>query len=95
LRRFEGFPDWLYEEMVAYIHYRWHSWKPHMVAKHTTRTTCQMTRIWQWMLTQREIAGWSALQPSERWLDSRREAGLSALSQYTELCDLRAFLKDD
>jgi site-specific recombinase XerD len=95
LRRFDGFPAWLYEEMVAYINYRWHGWKPHMAAKHTTRTTCQMTRIWQWMLKHREITGWSDLQPSdlERWLDSRRQAGLSALSQYTELCDLRAFLK--
>jgi integrase/recombinase XerD len=95
LQRFAGFPTWLRQELAAYTQYRWHNWKPHMAVKHLTRTTCQLTRVWSWLLAHRDMAGWADLKPSdlESWLDSRRQAGLSAQSQYTELCDLRAFLK--
>jgi site-specific recombinase XerD len=47
------------------------------------------------LLTHGTVQGWADLQRSdvERWLDARREEGLSPRSQYAELCDLRAFLK--
>lgn len=95
LRRFDGLPSWLHDELVAYTQLRWRNWKPHMAGKHVTRLTCQLTRIWTWLLTHCPVQGWADLQRSavEHWLDSRREDGLSPRSQYAELCDLRAFLK--
>ena len=95
LQRFDGLPPWLHDELVAYTQYRWRNWKPHMASKHVTRLTCQLTRVWTWLLTHGSVQAWADLQRSdvERWLDSRREDGLSPRSQYAELCDLRAFLK--
>ena len=95
LARFAGLPLWLHDELVAYTQLRWRNWKPHMAGKHVTRLTCQLTRVWTWLLTHCTVQEWTDLQRSdvEQWLDSRREDGLSPRSQYAELCDLRAFLK--
>ena len=95
LQRFDSLPLWLHDELVAYTQYRWRNWKPHMASKHVTRLTCQLARIWLWLLADDTIQGWADLQRSdvERWLSMRRDDGLSPRSQYTELCDLRAFLK--
>ena len=95
LQRFDGLPPWLQDELVAYTQFRWRNWKPHMASKHVTRLTCQLSRIWMWLLTHSTVQGWADLQRSdvERWLGTRRDDGLSPRSQYTELCDLRAFLK--
>ena len=95
LQRFDGLPSWLHDELVTYTRYRWRNWKPHMASKHVTRLTCQLTRIWTWLLEHRTVQGWADLSRSdvERWLDSRCEDGLSTRSQYAELCDLRSFLK--
>lgn len=53
------------------------------------------TRTWAKLLELREISDWADLQRRdiEDWLDTRRQAGLSPCSQYTELTDLRAFLQ--
>ena len=95
LLRFAGFPDWLRDELVAYTQYRWRNWKPHLAPRRVTRLTCQQIRIWTWLLGHKPIDGWATIQRSdiEAWLDSRRQDGLSASSLYTELCDLRAFLR--
>lgn len=95
LKRFDSFPAWLRDELCAYVQYRWRSWKPHLAYRQTTRLTCQCTRTWAKLLELRELSGWADLQRSdvEAWLDTRRQAGLSPSSQYTELNDLRAFLQ--
>ena len=95
LKRFDRFPAWLRDELCAYVQYRWRSWKPHLAYRHATRLTCQCTRTWAKLLELRKVRGWGDLQRSdvEAWLDSRRQAGLSPSSQYTELTDLRAFLQ--
>lgn len=95
LARFSGFPHWLQTELAAYTHYRWRGWKPHLAGRNATRLTCQLTRAWTWLLNHREINGWADVQRSdiEQWLDARRQDGLSPTSLYTELCDLRAFLR--
>ena len=94
LKRFDGFPDWLRDELCAYAQYRWRSWKPQLALRHATRLTCQLTNAWSKLFEIRKISGWADLQRSdiEAWLDTRRQAGLSPSSQYTELGDLRAFL---
>ena len=94
-RRFATFPAWLGDELRAYTQTRWHHWQPHMAAKYVTRLTCQLKNAWTWLLDHRPLAGWDELRRSdlESWLEARRQAGLSAVSQYTELCDLRTFLR--
>jgi len=95
LSRFDAFPAWLRDELRAYTQYRWRGWKPHLAARYVTRLTCQLKNAWLWLLDHRAIDGWAALLRSdlESWLDERRQGGLSTQSQYTELCDLRAFLQ--
>jgi hypothetical protein len=95
LRWFDAFPSWLRDELQTYAEMRWYTWKPHMAARYMTRLTCQQFNIWTWLLAYRPLTGWADLMRSdvESWLDARRNAGLSVISCYTELCDLRAFLK--
>ena len=95
LSRFDALPSWLHDELQTYAEMRWYTWKPHMAARYMTRLTCQQFNIWTWLLAYRPLTGWADLKRSdvESWLDARRTAGLSVISCYTELCDLRAFLK--
>jgi integrase/recombinase XerD len=95
LERFEGLPDWLRHELSAYAQQRWHSWKPHMASRYITRLTSQQFNTWTWLLEHGHPHSWEDVKRSdlERWLDARRSTGLSLASRYTELCDLRAFLK--
>lgn len=95
LKRYDAFPAWLREELCAYTHYRWRSWKAQLAVKHLTRLTCQLANTWKRLFILREIGGWADLQRTdiEAWLDMRRQAGLIPRSLYTELGDLRAFLQ--
>lgn len=95
LARFDDFPDWLRHELCGYAQQRWYAWKPHMASRYITRLTCQQFNIWTWLLAHGQLHAWEDLRRSdlERWLEARRIDGLSLESRYTELCDLRAFLK--
>jgi len=95
LGRFASLPDWLRSELCAYAQQRWYDWKPHMASRYITRLTSQQFTIWTWLLTHRQLNGWADVRRTdlESWLDARRLDGLSVASRYTELCDLRAFLK--
>ncbi|MBW7939624.1 MAG: site-specific integrase, partial [Candidatus Omnitrophica bacterium] len=95
LKRFDNFPEWLRHELRRYAKYRWHGWKPHLASRYITRLTCQQYNIWTWLLEHCQLNGWADVKRHdlELWLDARRADGLSVVSCYTELCDLRAFLK--
>lgn len=95
LGRFDGLPGWLREELCGYARQRWQGWKPHMAARYITRLTAQQFNTWSWLLAHRPVQGWADLsrRDLELWLDARRADGLSVVSCYTGLCDLRAFLK--
>jgi integrase/recombinase XerD len=95
LRRFDGLPDWLRQELCGYARQRWQGWKPHMASRYITRLTSQQFNTWSWLLTHCHLQGWAELKRSELelWLEARRTDGLSVVSRYTELCDLRTFLK--
>jgi site-specific recombinase XerD len=95
LRRFDPLPEWLRQQLCGYARQRWQGWKPHMAARYITRLTSQQFNTWNWLLAHRPLHGWADLKRSdlELWLEARRTDGLSVLSRYTELCDLRAFLK--
>ena len=94
IERFNDFPEWLRIHLEAYLQFRWRSWKAHLAEQYATRVSCQLTRVWKWLLDHREIQGWRSLKRSdiEAWLDARGQDGLSPLSLNTELNDLRAFL---
>lgn len=95
LGRFDGFPDWLRHQLRGYAQQRWYGWKPHMASRYITRLTSQQFNTWTWLLEHGQLHGWEDVgrRDLERWLDARRIDGLSIESRYTELCDLRAFLK--
>ena len=95
LGRFASLPEWLRSELCLYARQRWYGWKPHMATRYINRLASQQCNIWSWLLAHCELHGWQDLRRChlESWQDARRNAGLNVISCYTELSDLRAFLK--
>lgn len=94
LGRFDPFPDWLRPPLCDYVNYRWRNWQPHMAAQHAGRLTRHLAIIWDWLLRERSLSDWRALQRShvEALLNARAAAGLTANSRCNDLSTLRAFL---
>jgi site-specific recombinase XerD len=95
LGHFASLPEWLASELCLYARQRWYGWKPHMATRYINRLASQQFNIWSWLLAHCELRGWQDLRRHhlESWQDARHSAGLNVISCYTELCDLRAFLK--
>jgi site-specific recombinase XerD len=94
LDRFNLLPDWLRPYLVDYLSTRWRHWQAHLAPTHAHRLARQLTRIWQALLGQANLSGWSDLRRShlETWLQTRAEAGIALSSQRNELSDLLSFL---
>lgn len=94
LRRFELFPHWLGAFLCHYVKRCWRQWQPHLARQHASRLTRRLAAIWEWLLQQRALTGWSCLQRTdiEAWLTARLEAGLAANTLCNDLSALRAFL---
>ena len=92
---FDHLPTWLQEPWQAYLPWRWRNWQPHLARQHGRRLAHQLRRAWEWLLSNRELSGWSDLQRSdlEAWLSARQEEGITASSRSSELGEMQAFLR--
>jgi site-specific recombinase XerD len=95
VQRLQELPLWLAEVLISYLHRRWRDWQPHTAPSNVRKVASQLILTWQWLLSQRRLAGWSDLQRSdiEAWLESRQAAGLAITTQCTQLTLLMACLR--
>lgn len=95
LALFDHLPAWLRERLRAYLTWRWRNWQPHMARSNGQSLVSQLGRAWEWLLSNRELSGWSDLQRSdlEAWLRVRQEAGIALSTRISELGVMKSFLQ--
>jgi site-specific recombinase XerD len=94
-KRLNHLPNWLRQPLQAYLRQRWLRWQPHRAAENAKSLSWQLTIVWDWLLLQRNIAGWETLQRSdvEAWLTARQEAGIQVNTRRTQLTALFGCLR--
>jgi len=95
LALFDHLPAWLRELLRAYLAWRWRNWQPHMARQNGQSLVSQLGRAWEWLLSNREVSGWSDLQRSdlEAWLSARQGAGIAVSTRVSELGVMKSFLQ--
>ncbi|MCP3690315.1 MAG: tyrosine-type recombinase/integrase, partial [Gammaproteobacteria bacterium] len=93
--RLQGFPDWLTVVLAAYLRHRWQRWQPHRAAANVATFSSQLVVIWSWLVEERQIASWEAVQRSdvEAWMDARATAGIKVNTRRTQLTTLFGCLR--
>ena len=95
LTLFDHLPAWLGELLRAYLTWRWRDWQPHRARENGQCLVSQLGRAWEWLLSNRELGGWSDLQRSdlEAWLSARQEADIATSTQISQLGVMKSFLR--
>jgi site-specific recombinase XerD len=95
IARLQTVPDWLRETLAAYLRHRWQRWQPHRAAVNVTILSRQLSQIWRWLVTERDITGWETVQRSdvEAWLTAREAAGIQVNTRCTQLTALFGCLR--
>ena len=95
LTRLAELPSWLEEILAAYLRHRWQRWQPHRAAANVANLSSQLVVIWSWLVQERPMASWQALQRSdvEAWLSARAVAGIAVNTRRTQLTALFACLR--
>jgi len=89
-RRFDVLPAWLQPTLTAYLRHRWRNWQAHRAADNAASLSRQLVQIWQWLLANRAIAAWEALQRQdvEAWLEARQAAAIAVNTRCSQLTTL-------
>ena len=95
MTRLAELPSWLEEILAAYLRHRWQRWQPHRAAANVANLSSQLVVIWSWLVQERRIASWEALQRSdvEAWLSARAVAGIAVNTRRTQLTALFGCLR--
>jgi hypothetical protein len=96
LTLFDHLPAWLRELLRLYLTRRWRDWQPHLARQNGRCLVSQLGRAWEWLLSNRELSGWSDLQRSdlEAWLSARQQAGAATSTQISPSGVMKSFLSD-
>ncbi len=95
ITRLQELPDGLKDILSAYLRFRWQRWQPHRAAANVANLSSQLVVIWSWLVEQRQIASWEALQRSdvEAWLDARAADSIKVNTRRTQLTTLLGCLR--
>jgi site-specific recombinase XerD len=95
IARLQVLPSWLENILAAYLRHRWQRWQPHRAAANVANLSSQLVVIWSWLIEERQIASWQAIQRSdvEAWLDARTAAGIKVNTRRTQLTTLFGCLR--
>lgn len=80
-------PEWLSPTLQRYYQQRWKRWQPHMVARVAPAVAGRLRRLWHWLVTERSLAGWSALKRDDiaAFIAQRQADGIAAKTIRNEL----------
>lgn len=81
--------------LAAYLRHRWQRWQPHRAAANVANMSSQLVGIWSWLVEERQITAWTALQRSdvEAWLSARTVGGIAVNTRRTQLTTLFGCLR--
>jgi site-specific recombinase XerD len=96
LGRLQVLPGWLLPVVESYFRRRWQNWQAHTMARLGPNLAGQLVRLWQWLLEERALEGWSSLarEDVDAWMMSRQEQGIKANTIRTELSTLKACFQE-
>lgn len=95
IARLAELPSEIETILAAYLRHHWHRWQPHRAAANVANVSYQLVCIWPWLVAERQITTWEALQRSdvEAWLSARAVAGIAVSTRRTQLTTLFGCLR--
>lgn len=96
LERLESLPGWLQPVLAQLCRRRWQQWQPHTARKLALNLVGQLLRVWNWLLTERELSGWETIrrQDIEAWMTDRQVKGAKATTIRVELGIFKACVRE-
>jgi site-specific recombinase XerD len=96
LERLESLPSWLQPVLGQLCRRRWQQWQPHTARKLALNLVGQLLRVWNWLLTEREVSGWETIrrQDIEAWMTARQIGGGKANTIRVELGIFKACVRE-
>ena len=96
LDRLASLPSWLQPVLGQLCRRRWQQWQPHTARKLALNLVGQLLRVWNWLLTERELSGWETIQRQdiEAWMTDRQTRGGKATTIRVELGIFKACVRE-